>query len=406
MKQFKKILALALCLLLGVLSVSPALAAGDVDVSRPANAHVSFNADGKLKILQMADIQDDATLDPLCKKSLKLAIETVKPDLIVLTGDNIAGYSCKTKLEGRTAVRSYMDLFEKYGIPVAMVFGNHDDDDTPYTKLEQIEQYETYDCFIGCAGVVAEKTVGDNHTINAGTYNIPIYESKESDKVLFNVWMIDSGNYNPDPQYGGYGYVLPEQVEWYKAKSNELKAANGGAVVPSVAFQHIVPPQIKDALKEVPAGTEGAVDFAGSWYTLPDGVDRDTNWLTEAPCPPNTGFAPGYAEVEAMVEQGDVSAIFFGHDHINSYIVDYEGIDLVSSPGCTFSSYNDGHRGFRVITVDKNDPSVYETYTITTEELLNSNAFDALALKIRTFFEKIGDFFEDLWDRFTALFKK
>ena len=406
MKKFRKILSVTLCLLLGALMLCPAFAASeDVDVSRPAKAHVSFNADGKLKILQVADVQDDATLDSLCKKSIKRAIETAEPDLIVLTGDNIAGYSCGTKALGKAAVKNVMDVFEKYGIPVAMVFGNHDDDDTPYTKLEQIEQYETYKCFIGCAGVVAEKTVGDNHTINAGTYNIPVYESKDSDKVLFNIWCIDSGNYNPDPNYGGYGYVLPEQVEWYRAKSDELKAANGGAAVPSIAFQHIVPPQIKDALKEVPAGTEGAVGFAGSWYTLPDGTDLETNWLTEAPCPPNTGFAPGYAEVDAMLEQGDVSAIFFGHDHINSYIVDYEGIDLVSSPGCTFSSYNDEHRGFRVITIDKADPTVYETYTMTTEELLNSNAADAMALKIRTFFEKIGDFFENLWNKFKAIFE-
>ena len=407
MKPFKRILALVFSLLLGVLAVSPAFAAADpVDVSRPANAHLSFNADGKLKILQVADIQDDEMLDPLAKKSLQRAIEVCQPDLIMLTGDNIAGYSCKTKAEGRTAIKNYMDLFEKYGIPVAMVFGNHDDDNTPYTKLEQIEQYETYDCFIGCAGVVAEKTVGENHTINAGTYNIPVYESKDSDKVLFNIWCFDSGNYNPDDTYGGYGYVLPEQVDWYKAKSDELKAANGGEVVPSIAFQHIVPPQIKDALKEVPADTEGAVAFAGSYYTLPDDVDPATNWMAEAPCPPNTDFAPGYAQVDAMLEQGDVTAVFFGHDHINSYIVDYEGIDLVSSPGCTFSSYNDGNRGFRVITVDKTNPGAYETSTVTTEELLNSNAMDAAALKIRTFFEKIGDFFENLWDQITAIFKK
>ena len=403
MKLFKKILAVTLSVLMGALLVCPAFAAGDVDVSRPANAHVSFNADGKLTILQMADIQDDETLDPLCKKSLKRAIEVVKPDLIVLTGDNIAGYSCETKLSGRLAIKSYMDVFEKYGIPVAMVFGNHDDDDTPYTKLEQIAQYETYKCFIGCKGVVAEKTVGDNYTINAGTYNVPVFESKDSDKILFNIWCIDSGNYNPE---GGYGYVLPEQIEWYKAKSDELKAANGGVVVPSIAFQHIVPPQIKDALKEVPAGTEGAVSFAGSWYTLPDGTDLSTNWMAEAPCPPNTSFAPGYAQVDAMLAQGDVTAVFFGHDHINAYVVDYEGIDLVSSPGCTFASYNDNHRGFRVITVDKNDPTVYETYTMTTEELLSNNAADSAALRIRAFFERIGDFFETLWDKFTALFKK
>ena len=407
MKRTKKIISLVLCLVLGALLLIPAIASlSDVDVSRPANAHISFNKDGKLKILQVADIQDDEVIDPLAKESLKRAIEASDPDLIILTGDNIGGYSCKTKAEGHAAIKSYMDVFEKYGIPLAMVFGNHDDDDTPYTKLEQIAQYESYKCFIGCAGVVTDKTVGDNYTINAGTYNIPVYESKDSQKVSFNIWCFDSGNYNPDNSYGGYGYVLPDQIDWYKAKSDELKAANGGEVVRSIAFQHIVPPQIKYALKEVSAETEGAVAFAGSYYTLPDGVDRKTNWLAEAPCPPNTDFAPGYAQVDAMLEQGDVNAVFFGHDHINAYVVDYEGIDLVSSPGCTFASYNDNHRGFRVITVDKKDLSTYETDTMTTEELLNNSALSSTALRIRYFFEKIGDFFENLWDRIMAFFGK
>lgn len=406
MSKFKKLLALALCLIMTAAMLIPALASSDVDVSRPADAKIAFNDEGKLTILQVADLQDDESLDPLAKQSLKRAIEKAKPNLIIMTGDNIAGYSCKTKIAARTAIKNYMDVFEKYGIPVAMVFGNHDDDDTPYTKMEQIEQYETYSCFIGCAGVVADKTVGNNYTINAGTYNIPVYAAKDSDKVAYNIWCFDSGNYNPDDNYGGYGYVFQEQVDWYVQKSNELKAANGGVPVPSIAFQHIVPPQIVRALKEVPQGTEGAVGFAGSYYTLPDGTDLTTNWMSEGPCPPNTGFAPGYAQVDAMLEQGDVNAVFFGHDHINSYIVDYQGIDLVSSPGCTFASYNDDHRGYRVITLDKNNPDGYETYTMLTSELLESSPVDSMLLKIRTFFEKIGDFFENLWDRITAIFKK
>ena len=115
MKQLKKYLAVAVCLILGALLLIPAIASiADVDVSRPANAHMAFNDEGKLKILQMADIQDDEVMDPLAKKSLKRAIEASDPDLIILTGDNIGGYSCKTKAEGRAAIKSYMDILEKY----------------------------------------------------------------------------------------------------------------------------------------------------------------------------------------------------------------------------------------------------------------------------------------------------
>ena len=394
----KKWISLCMCLLMTVMLAVPAFGA---DAGMPAaKQRISFGDDGKLTILQVADIQDNAFLSYLCRRSIIYAVKAAQPDLIVLTGDNIAGYSCKTKPLAKKAVKDVMDLFEGIGIPVAMVFGNHDDDDTPYTKLEQIAQYETYSCYIGSEGVVAEAKVGDNSTMNAGTYNIPVYESEKSDKVAYNIWCFDSGNYNPDPAYGGYSYVMPEQVDWYVKTSDALKQANGGEAVPSIAFQHIIPPHIFRALKEVEAGTPGAVENGGKYYTLPDELDPKTNWMSETPCPPNTAFEPGYAQVDAMVQQGDVNAIFVGHDHVNCYVVPYEGIDLVSSPGCTFSSYNDIHRGFRVITIDKNNPDTYETYTLSTDTLLREGKCpDPLLYKIRLFFDKVGDFFSNLFKK-------
>ncbi len=395
----KKILAVLLSLLMLCTAALPVFAAAAVDVSRPENAHLAFNEDGKFTILQVADIQDNAVLTEMAKTAIRLAVERAKPDLIVLTGDNIAGYSCGTKTLAKAAIRQYMDVFERLGVPVAAVFGNHDDQDTPLTKEMQFDVYEQYKCFVGCKGVIAEKTVGDNTMKNVGTYNIPIYKSKDSSKVAFNVWCFDSGAYNPDDTYGGYGYVLPEQMDWYVQRSNELKKANGGKAVPSIAFQHIVPPQIKDALKEVPEGTEGAVSFAGGWYTLPDNVDKENNWLTEAPCPPDTRCRDGYLQVNTMLRQKDVLAIFFGHDHINSYIVDYKGIDLVSSPGLTYESYNDAHRGFRSITLDVNNTRGYETETFTNAELFESNPFTAIMQRFEELWERIAAFFENLWDK-------
>ena len=187
-----------------------------------------------------------------------------------------------------------------------------------------------------------------------------------------------------------------------KAWLSAVKEANGGEPVYSVAFQHIVPPQIKYALKEVDEGTEGAVAFAGSWYTLPDDVDPEVNWLTEAPCPPNTEFPEGYNEVDTMLAQGDVLGIFYGHDHINCYDVLYEGLHLVSSPGHTFSSYNDYHRGVRTITIDINDTSVYETEVYGAEELMSIKPFYALQYRIYTVWEKIKNLVEDLWDKITG----
>ena len=392
----KKYLAIFMSLLLAALLAVPAIGA---DAHTAAEkAHISFGEDGKLTILQVADIQDDAFLSYFCKRSIVYAVQEAQPDLIVLTGDNISGPSCRTKALARNALRDVMDVFERLGVPVAMVFGNHDDEKTPLTKLEQIEVYESYSCFIGCTGVVAELKVGDNSTMNAGTYNIPVYESANSDKVVHNIWCIDSGTYNSDPQYGGYSYVLPEQLDWYVKTSNALKEANDGKVVPSIAFQHIIPVQIFSALKKVDAGTSGAVEHGGKYYTLPDGTDPEINWLSETPCPPSTACEAAYAEIDTMLRQGDVKAVFVGHDHVNNYIVPYGEIDLVSSQGCTFHSYNDQHRGFRVITIDRNDTDKYETHILFTDTLLREgNIFDAALYSIRSLYDKAYVFFRDLF---------
>ena len=128
-------------------------------------------------------------------------------------------------------------------------------------------------------------------------------------------------------------------------------------------------------------------------------MDPETNWLTEAPCPPNTNFREGYLQVDTMLQQGDVLGVFFGHDHINSYDVDYEGIHLVSSPGLTYASYNDNNRGVRTITIDINDTSVYETETFLASELLEANPFYALQYRLFSVWEIIKNYFEDLGDR-------
>ena len=56
-------------------------------------------------------------------------------------------------------------------------------------------------------------------------------------------------------------------------------------------------------------------------------------------------------QFDALVNQGDVVAMFFGHDHVNSFIVEHEGIDLVNTPGAGFGSYGDDGRGVRIIDI-------------------------------------------------------
>ncbi len=333
--------------------------------AKKSDPSLRFNDDGKFRILQIADIQDDYTLNNVVKEFIRTAIEKEKPDLIVLTGDNFAGYSTGTnvfhgidKSLAKKAINEYMSILEEYGIPVTMVPGNHDDDNIKLTKEEELEMYEKYSCFIGYDA--------DPDMYGCGTHNIPIYSSKNAYELAYNIWMFDSNTY--DEELGGYDYVHEDQVAWYVNKSNELKAANGGKVVPSMVFQHIIVNEVYDALEECPQGTPNSMERDGKSYKFKDEYYK-TGSFKEWPCP---GTRPG-TQFGTMVRQGDVVAMFFGHDHNNSFEINYQGIDIVATPGCTLSSYGNEEKALRVIDLDENDTSTYETYLVQWKDYYGSS---------------------------------
>lgn len=312
-----------------------------------SEAVLKFGDDGKFKIMQITDIQDGAFLEYATLIFLKDVVAAEKPDLIVLTGDNISGGSSPTKTLAKMAISRFMSIFDEADIPVAMVFGNHDSEG-PATKEDQMKMYESFDCFVGCEG---EDLTG------CGNYYLPIYDA-EGEDMLYNLWMFDSLTYNRHPEsekdvayyendLEGYACVHKDQIDWYVRESNKLKETNGGNVVPSMVFQHIVVPEIFDALEK---------DASGNWV-LPEG---NGGKLGETPCPPL--YSNG--QFDAMVEQGDVVAMFFGHDHKNDFIVNHKGIDLSTTPGAGFSSYGNIDRGVRIIELDEADLSTYETEVI------------------------------------------
>ena len=130
--NLKKTLSILIAAVLLFTVMAPAASA----VTPAEAAHLQFRDDGTFRILNFSDIQDDEILSLNAKQFIRDTVKENQPDMIVLTGDNIAGYRSNTKWEARTAIRQYMNLFERLGVPVAMVFGNHDNENTVLTKEE------------------------------------------------------------------------------------------------------------------------------------------------------------------------------------------------------------------------------------------------------------------------------
>ena len=325
---------------------------------------IRFNSEGKLKVLHIADphLANDKHFDSSIWVIAE-ACDVEKPDLVVLTGDNTKPYDDPE--ETKKIINSLMNIFESRNIPVAVTFGNHDSEAGPMSRADIMEYYKTFSCVI---------TADEADTFkNCATFNIPVLASN-SDKVKFNIWVFDSGDYDEDePRH--YDRVRTEQIEWFKGTSAQLKAENGGETVNSVVFQHIIVPEIYDVLKKVDSKKPFATKhiYNEDEYYMFDEEQTNYGTLNEKPC-------PGYyndGQFDALVEDGGVLAMFTGHDHTNAFGVRNQNIDIYTSPMTRYKglAYTTQY-GYRVVEIDENDTSSYSTRV---ERLFDVFNFDYIA---------------------------
>lgn len=318
-----------------------------------------FNSDHKFKIMQIADTQEIPAVSPDTLSLINNALDREKPDLVIFTGDQIKGYSKKFKKDP-AIIESTIDILvepiAKRNIPFMVTYGNHDAQ-CGVDNRGQYKFYAKYDNFIS----------GDlRNADDVGTADIQIYSSTE-DKPVFELYIIDSHGKAKDG--AGYAPVDKEQIEWYVSRREQLKAENGD-YLPSLVFQHIPVPEFFDVIKKVPKGTKGAVPAYGAheneYFVLNDETIAEGGFMLESPASPdvNTG------EFEAMSEKGDVLGIYVGHDHNNSFVVKYKGVDLGYTQGAGFNVYGPGeNRGVRIFELDETAPREYKTHTATFKEL-------------------------------------
>ena len=303
---------------------------------------------GKLRIIHITDTHIGADNEEMTLCLISQALDREKPDVAVVTGDTISSDCDREEVFERT--RRFMKLFQDRNIPVALTFGNHDSESGIVTRQELMACYNEFPCSIS----VDEGDIMEG----CGTYSVPVLASG-SDEVRFNLWIFDSGDYDDK---GKYANVTEEKIEWYKEKSKEYENMYGKKVY-SLAFQHIIVPEVYDALKNVNSMTpytyKGIYDHDGYYRFNPE--MHNFGVLKEPPC----CGAINHGQFDALVERGDCLAIFSGHDHTNAFGVKYKGVDIVNSlstryqDDCFSTQY-----GYRIIDVDENNTSVYTSKVV------------------------------------------
>lgn len=377
-RSFRTLLSILMAALLICACLAPASAA-----TLPYETPLQVNEDGTFKICMFNDLQDKRNPNKMTIALVEAVLDSEQPDLVVIAGDTISDtYITASADDVEATIKALMKPIADRNIPFLFTFGNHDHDASDALSLEgMIEACKSYaSCVIPDDGC------------DPGTYNVPILNS-DGTGYAFNVYMIDTGNKNAE--VGGYRGALPYQNEWYKAKSDELKAANGGEVVPSLLFQHIPVKEIYQFMEETDDIQNAYFSIDDyKWYRLKeDKLCEGNNYCFEAPCSEKQTVTTG--QYESWLEKGDIIGAFFGHDHINNFVgITDEGIKMGYNAGSGFATYGEGgNRSARIFVLNEEDPAAYETYNVTYDEIMGTeNTFvimDLFSLKTITMIMRV-----------------
>lgn len=331
---------------------------------------LKFNENGKFKILHITDIHnvepimdDDEnreipeSRDKETINVIEKLVEQTNPDLVVFGGDNISGYweeftydYVKSTIERITAP------IRKRNIPLCVVFGNHDGEEGFYTEFQMLQYMEYENCL---------SNLNDADVYGCGNCCVTIKSSK-SEKDAFAIWLIDSNDYQRNKEGGlSYDCVHDDQIAWYEEKSAQLKSENGDTPLPSILFQHIPVQQMLDGFEEVTADDDYTFERDGRYFKFAHKILEGR--IREVPCPP-------YMEndhrnqFESWKKCKNIVAAFFGHDHVNDFHINIDGIDLYQTLGAGYFTYG-LERGGRLIILDENNPTSIETQSIEIERI-------------------------------------
>lgn len=327
-----------------------------------------FDSDGHFRVLQLSDIQETSHVREDTMTLLRAALDEAKPNLLVLTGDQVKGYAVEFALgenaeRARTVVRKICLPMVERNIPFVVTYGNHD----RQCGIGNDEQESWYKAIPGCLnGIVAAREPKLYH--GAGTLAVPVL-SHEGEDVRLAVMVADSGAGSGS---SGYEPFDPALTNWITGCAQQL-AERVGHKVPCILYQHIPPVQVYDCLRDACEGEHGVPGFRLHYRPgctlVPIDDLRVSGGLREPVCSPDADTG----EIAALTREGSTFAVYFGHDHKNTLVSHYGNIDLGYAPSAGFGSYGPGTmRAARLFSFDEQNAALYTTRLLTYAELVGS----------------------------------
>lgn len=248
--------------------------------------------------------------DILTLHKLETTLKSTTADLIVITGDLIWSEGVSTPEKGYRAI---IDLLNKYDIPVAITYGNHDSEEgLTRTDLRNFEAE---------INNLVEKKEAFIDSDNKEAYTVELYNQGKIAHVLY---FFDSGA-NSLVDLESYDWVSLEQIDWYERTMQNYKQK--GHEKGDLAFLHIPLPEFKQAGEHLLSG----------YYW-------EQNPRISSP-KLNSGL---FSRIQ---RNQHIQAIFCGHDHDNNFNGLFMGIHCIYGNVTGYNCYGDLPRGYREVKI-------------------------------------------------------
>lgn len=239
-----------------------------------------------------------------------------KPDLVTISGD----LAWCGDLE---AIDIMADCLDKYGVPYAVVWGNHDQDGGKEKLIDAEKVLFKHPLFTYERG---------SAELGYGNYIIAI---EENGKIIEALIMMDSHDHDHCYDSDGkeifawgttpaWGKLYPEQVEWYKEQIDMLRRLG---CEDSTLIMHIPCYAYREAFAAAYKGENTNISIEESYKSeyWNEGYEGSFGVMYEGICsyPVNDGV------FDAILEKGaHTKNVLVGHDHKNCFSVVYKGVRL------------------------------------------------------------------------------
>ncbi|CAH2350635.1 phosphatase Dcr2p [[Candida] railenensis] len=268
------------------------------DYKKEYPGKLKINKNGKYKILQVADLhfstgvgecrdpmpestKKGCQADPRTLRFLEKVLDLEKPDLVVLTGDQIFGDAAP---DSETAIFKALHPFIQRKIPFAVTLGNHDDEGS-LTREEVMA--------LSASLPYSMASLGPQDVAGVGNYVLTV-DGPASTNPALTLYFLDTHKYSPNPKVNpGYDWLKESQLKWLEEEALSRKKSQAAYthIHLSMTFFHIPLPEHKN--------THGQ-PFIGE--------------LKEPPTAPkyNTG-------ARTLLQRLGIKVASVGHDHANDY---------------------------------------------------------------------------------------